>query len=594
MGVREMLAHNLDRGMALYEHERLIIKALLLGYRSDLPEELRSLFADTGTMHVFAISGLHVGILALLIIAVLRTLRLPMYRWAGFLFPALLFFVLATGFKASALRAFIMALLYWSAPLLRRKPNGFAAWGAAAMLVLALAPSQLKDVGFQYSFLIVFGLMVLYPIFEAHILPRLADDPYRLVVKNSWRARVFSGVERVGQLFCVSLAAWLCSIPMSWLFFNSFTWVAVPANLFVVPGTFLTVVAGILSMLGGMIHPEVSEIFNHAARLVVSGMLEIIAVLELAPRSRVWLVAPPLALVIFYYGLLFLGGLRVILAPLLWGLVALFIAYTSGVLINERKATTVHYVDADPGQGLVIKLKGGRGILIDGGPAYRTFRVERALKRAGVNRLDGVFLSHLDSNHYGALEGLLDSWPIERVYVPATIGRSAKLNRLLSKAESQGAEIVQVEPNMSWRWEEGFELKLLPTGLSKAGKADDRTLVFRLSGGAQSLLYLGGGGVTVEAALLNRPVDLTAPVFCIGNAGKGGGLSEAFLTEVKPKVVIAGGRAWSRAPVRQDAIRGLLSQKNITLMESERAQPIRYSFGTGAEAPEIEPPFRFF
>ena len=594
MGFREKLAKNLDRGLELYEHERLIIKALLLGYRSDLPDELRSLFADTGTMHVFAISGLHVGILALLIIGVLRTLRLPMYRWAWFLFPALLLFVLATGFKASALRAFIMAVLYWSAPMLRRRPNGFAAWSAAGMLVLALAPGQLKDVGFQYSFLIVFGLMVLYPALEALVLPHLKDDPYRLTVKNSWRAKMFLGLERVGQLFCVSLAAWLCSIPMSWLFFNSFTWVAVPANLFVVPGTFLTVVAGILSMLAGVIHPDIAEIFNHAARLVVSAMLGIIAVLERTPHSRLWLVAPPLALVFLYYGLLFLAGLRICRGLLLRGLLLVLVSYTGVVVVTDWRATTLYYPDVDPGQGIVLKLGGGQGVLIDGGPDYRAFRVERCLKRAGINRLAGVYISHLDSNHYAALESLVDTWRIERVWVPRGIGRSAKLSALLTKAEAQGAAVMHVEPGMRWRWDGGVELSLLKTGLSQAGQADDRSLVLRISRGAQSVLYMGGGGIAVEQALLKGSIDLAAPVLCSGNAGKGGMLSEAFLNEVRPAAVIAGGRAWSRAPVRQDATTLRLAQRGIDLMETERGRSIRYRLGKETEGPQMEKAFRIF
>ena len=247
--IRDKLSETLNRGLEDYDHQRLIIQALLLGYRSELPDELRSLFAGTGTMHVFAISGLHVGVISLLIIALLRSLRVPIHRWAWILFPALFFFVLATGFRASALRALIMATVYFLAPVLYRRSNGFAAWSAAGMLVLALAPNQLLDLGFQYSFIIVFGLMVLYPVLEKLFMPYLGDDPFRLPGINPWRDFSFGILERVGQLFCISLAAWLCSIPLSWLFFNSVSWVAVPANLLVVPGTFLTVVSGVLSLM---------------------------------------------------------------------------------------------------------------------------------------------------------------------------------------------------------------------------------------------------------------------------------------------------------------------------------------------------------
>ncbi|MFO1524184.1 MAG: ComEC/Rec2 family competence protein [Kiritimatiellia bacterium] len=99
----------------------------------------------TGTLHLFSISGLHVAMVAAILVFGLKRAGVRRDRWILWQFPALLVFVLATGAKASAIRALIMAALYWGAPLVRRRPDG-----AAALAASLIRPRPLAGAGVRH------------------------------------------------------------------------------------------------------------------------------------------------------------------------------------------------------------------------------------------------------------------------------------------------------------------------------------------------------------------------------------------------------------------------------------------------------------
>lgn len=281
-----------------------LLRALLLGYRRDLTEEVHDAFAVTGTLHIFAISGLHVGLVAGLIIFVLGAFRVSRVYWIAFLGPLLWAYTVSTGAKPSAVRACIMACVYWLAPLLRRKPDSFTALATAALLILVVAPNQLFEVGFILSFTVVSGLLVIYPLLKKNVADAFRTDPLR-VEPERLPIRVARSFGRyVGSLLALSLAAWLASAPLMAYYFGRLAPIALLGNVLVIPLAFLIVLAGALSLVLGACVNFFAVTFNHANVVLASALVHGIRAMSRVPGGSVRVASPPVWAVVAWYALL--------------------------------------------------------------------------------------------------------------------------------------------------------------------------------------------------------------------------------------------------------------------------------------------------
>lgn len=305
--LRGRAARQLTLGIETHPVATGMIQALLLGYRSRLSPELQQLFARTGTMHIFAISGLHVGIIAWLLLVLLTAAGVPRTRWAWAVIPLLGAYTLVTGMKPSAVRATAMASTYVLAAALRRKTDPFSALALAALLILLFRPAEIGDIGFIMSFTVVLGILLLYP-HVMHVLgPLWKPDPFR-VQEEPWYVRGLRGVGAyVGALVGLSVAAWLASAPISMAVFHRFTPVALLANLVAVPLTFLIVLAGFLSLTLGSVLVWAADIFNHAALSLIGMLIGLMRGLAAIPGSCIHVAVFPWWGLCLWYGALLAG-----------------------------------------------------------------------------------------------------------------------------------------------------------------------------------------------------------------------------------------------------------------------------------------------
>ena len=153
-----------------------IYPAILLGYKSELSPQLKNYFQRSGTLHLFAISGLHIGIVAAIIIQALSLIRIPRI-YTGCCGLCLTFlFVLITGSSPSAVRAFAMIAFYWLCLCIGRQRSALAAWTASALILLIIDPQQLWNVGFQLSYSVVFSILLLGLPLHHFLLRKLAPN----------------------------------------------------------------------------------------------------------------------------------------------------------------------------------------------------------------------------------------------------------------------------------------------------------------------------------------------------------------------------------------------------------------------------------
>ena len=294
-------------------------QAMLLGNRHAMTPVMRRIFVDSGTIHVFAISGLHIVLVAAVLVLVVSMLGVPRPYWVFFVVPLLVFYTVTTGARPSAVRACLMAALYFLAPLMGRKPSGLAAWTGTALIVYAFQPWLIYDIGCVLSFVVMGGLVIFCRPFCAAGQRLFRLDRFEAEARlldaggEKARARRLRGcakaVKFVSDSFAVSLAAWLASVPLTAYYFGRFTPGGLFANLVIGPCSFFIVVAGCLGMATSYVSAWVASCFNHAAGIFTLVMVKTAELTAACPgcHFRVGKWAPWMVWV-WFGGLLLLAG----------------------------------------------------------------------------------------------------------------------------------------------------------------------------------------------------------------------------------------------------------------------------------------------
>ncbi len=262
----------LDRGIVEKQSAlAALLRGMMLGETHELSEEQRAVFMQSGTMHLFAISGLNIGVIAAALQALLALARLP--RWARFVVGLLLLwiFVDITGASPSAVRAFVMAVFLQAAFVLQRPANVLAGLVGSAFAVLLVAPLQVFSASFLMSYTIVLALLVLgLPLGEAWLV---RWGPWRDLPKATWRWwqhrmdwlwRMATGAIAIGA------ATMLVSFLTGVQFFRLLTPGALLANLVLIPAAMVVTLGGFASLLCGLVGLGAGAVLcNHASALVL-------------------------------------------------------------------------------------------------------------------------------------------------------------------------------------------------------------------------------------------------------------------------------------------------------------------------------------
>jgi competence protein ComEC len=556
----------LARGLEDFPDQAGLLRAFMLGNREALPERAHRAFTTTGTLHIAAISGAHVVILAGLLLIPLKALGFSQTRWIYVMAPLLLLYALGTGLAASAVRACIMACVYWSAFAFRRRPDGPSSLALSALLILAVAPGQLWEAGFLLSFGVVAGLMVLVAPLSEPLLERLRPE---LPGRPTRRMQIRSAVARpVISLAVVSLAAWLVSLPMTAQYFNLFSPVGLVANLLVVPLASLILLTGCLTLTLGWVLPLGADIFNHANRVLVDLLLFLVDWFHRWPGGHLFVQAPPWWFAPCWYACLvaLVRGRR----RLRWaagGLAVLALLVGSFCSLRENRVTLA----ATPlGRGMAVLVEGPRadGILVDPGPGRVSRDLVRWLHTRGVDRLQAVVLTRATVDTAGALPALIEQIPVRELWLPASPVRSPTFTALVEQARQAGLEIKRLGRGDAGLWPGGVTWQVLhPDRDHVYGNALQGSLVLRVSRGPASALIAGAARPEWQAELLAQPMDVAASGLLVTSWASGSSWSETWLAQVRP-----GWRVRPPGDEESDQAAGIFSSLDYVLMEDQTAQ----------------------
>jgi competence protein ComEC len=572
----------LTLGLDASDQSTQLLLAMTLGRKTALTDEVSEPFMRSGTMHIFAISGLHIALIAGILLGLLRVIQLPRIACGWIVLPLIWFYTAATGWQPSAIRSTIMMTVVIGGWMLKRPGDLLNSLAAAAFIILLWDPRQLFQASFQLSFFVVLSIALIAPplnkirdrllqtdpMLPASLLPRWwrwADAPLR------WGTTCLT----------TSLAAWAGSLPLTAYYFHLFSPVTLLANVIIVPLAGFALMAELGSVVCGSWFPWATELFNNAAWLFMHSIVGTGNLLTKIPGSFFYVPAPHWILIAVYYAFLAVvmsGWLKTMRRKIVaGGALALIVVVYIGCSENSRGATELTVLPLNGGHAVFVDGAGRKNDwLVDcGNESAVEFTLKPFLRAHGVNKIPRLILTEGDVKNVGGAQRLDDLLGIGELWTSPVHFRSAAYNHIVAAFEkSPGRRRL-----FNGGQETGCWQALWPVATNNFSRADDNALVLLGNFSGTKILLLSDLGRAGQSELLARTNDLRADIVVAGLPDASEPLANALLDAVQPKVIVI---ADSEFPATRRASRELkerLALKQIPLIYTHTAGAVKIVTG---------------
>ncbi len=578
----------------LGEPDATLLAGAMWGERGTLPPDLRAEFQDTGTVHVLVTAGLHLGVVAGVALAGLRSARLGRVGASLTTIVIVWAYAALSGAHLPSLRAATMLSFALLAHASGRETYAWNALGAAAIVVTLLRPASVTTLSFALSFACVAAIFA--------FAPPIARACERFHTPT-WLA------EALGITLATQLGTW----PLTAAAFLVIAPYAPLANLVVVPVVGVAMLVG-FALLGASWLASVVPFAPFGWLALACANVEtslcdwIVAAVRAAsalPNAHVIATPPPAWTIVVYAIACVFAALAFARDRARAGIVAI-VAASALCLWPPRPAShdlVVTAIDVGQADALLVRTPRGHAILIDAGgrlergtsastssaAAIGERVVVPVLVRAGVHHLDAVLLSHPHGDHAGGLGPVLRTLGAD---VFADSGQSYgghAYRDALDVVRARGIRTRVPRGGDVWQTDDGVTLRFygpaLPLLRGTRSDINSNSLIFRLEYGRFRMLFVGDAGAETEARLLASGVDLRADVLKVGHHGSAYGSTPAFLDAVAPRIALISVGAHNLfghpAPQTIDA----LSTRGIAIYRTDRDGAIEVrTDGNGVEA----------
>ena len=462
-----------------------VLCALTLGDSRGMDDTIRDLFAAGGISHMLAISGMHIGFAGMGLYQLLRKKRVSIRASAALAGCVTFCFCLMTGMSVSARRALIMFFSWLIAAVTGRTYDSFCAAALAALVIVLPDPAVLTQSGLWLSFGCVLSLGILGP-----------------------RVGRAFGEGALARRLASSFAVFLGTLPLTCFFFRQFGACSVLVNLATIPLMPCLMVMGLIAGAAGMICVPAGVFLAGGCHVILAFLEELCKAAAALPHEVVITGQAPLWQVFASYGLLAAAYALTKNRPR-YVCRLLFAAATVGMILLAFRPAPLFRVDfLDVGQGdCTLISAGGTNVMIDCGSSSESTlwdrKIESALKYYGIGKLDVLFLTHGDLDHYSAFADYLDKQEqsagavkIAAVVTGENIGYDEELQEITDKAARLGISVATISPGMEIRTGKGKIRCLYPTGgqceaIDDSEDKNSRSLTLEASFGNLRLLLPG-------------------------------------------------------------------------------------------------------
>lgn len=531
---------------------RAVLRALIIGDRSEVSQHTRDVLSRAGCAHLLAISGLHIGLAASFAFFCFRVLLglseiTLMTGWAWRAAAALsagpmLFYGFVAGMSPSTERAVIMGMIYLAAVGLSREHDIINTLVVAALLILIARPAALFEVSFQLSFAAVCAIVMLV---GKRLQVPSASSPLPRYFKH--------GV----VLLMVSAAAVVGTLPLTLYYFNQASLVAPITNAVMVPVIgFFAIPLGLMAVGMVLFSPNLAAIPLKGALIIVKAALRAAEGVAALPWAAVKTVTPSSLEIVFYYGfawsILHLKTSRAARAMLVFLVVASTadIAYWRHERFHHNRLR-VTVVDVGQGQAVLLELPDGSCMMVDGGGFYKNrFDVGRwvvapFLWRKKIATVDTLVLSHAHPDHLNGLLYIARHFHVRQLWMNQDVAHTDTFRELMRIAAQKDIRVVHCtnqDPPIT-RAGVQFEVLYPPPDVVKHKKREpwrtinNNALVLKVCFGGIRFVFPGDIEAEAERELLELGADrLACDVLVVAHHGGATSSTPQFLAAAHPGI----------------------------------------------------------
>lgn len=501
-----------------------LAETIFLGRRERLADETDEAFRQTGTVHLLALSGLHLGILALFAYWLLRFLPGPVWLPAVCLLLMTVSYVVLVDARPPIVRASILVGSFCVAMILFRRHMFWNTLAAAWILVMCWSPTEIFQAGTQLSFVAVASLAWLsgYQAMTKKI------DPLRDLIEMTrpWPVKCWRNVLRwFGQMFVASLVVWLVTLPLVLFHFHAASpWTIILSPILIIPMGFA--LAGLMCLLAVSIALPVAV--PYVASLVsfpLWAMQETVGVTQQQVGFTIWSAGPPVWWVIGFYLVVATIGLLMITRrfPARWSVAVMALWLTVGFVWGTAQAIEAStrddlvctFVSVGHGTCVLIELPEGRNLLYDcgrlGSPRRASQSLSAVLWSKGIQHLDAVIISHDDADHYNGLPEVLERFSVGAVYCSDLMEKipSELVSVLLEDIRRRDIPLRTLSAGRSLQAHPDVDLTILhPTRKGVLGRDNANSIVLLIEYHGRRILLPGDlESPGTEAVIVERPID---------------------------------------------------------------------------------------
>ena len=566
---RRKLSANI--GKALPEPQSVVGLAMLLGYRGQIPPDLAEDFRKTGTSHLLAISGLHVGVMLFLsmgIAGVILGRRGHLYLLLPLVF--IWSYALISGSPVSVIRAAAMGSVFLAALALGRPRSVLPVLALAAAVMVGLTPRVLEQVSFQLSFAAVAGISLALP-YQAKVAEWISNSAEGR--RRGWQPWVRATSIWTATAAIMSVAATLATWPLVAFYFDRIPFAGIFVTLLALPALPFILVGTLATGLVSMIHPVLGQLVGLLAWVPLSYLVGLVSLAPAPTVSGSWVGLP---LVWAWYALLVglllarrPGGARSLAHRMGFFMRQWFAGVATARLAGQPPAMLVlppfwcwacrslraqvlggsdgrlhvYFFDVGQGDSALIVTPGGRQVLVDGGPeaGSAVTSLDKVLP-AGDRSLDLVALTHLDSDHSRGLLEVLARYQVGAVLEGANNQVGELYPRWRAALDREQVEVIPVQAAYRINLEPGVTLEVLNPRRDPIGgswqEENNNGLVLRLVHGQVSFLLAADIEAIAENYLVRQGATLESAVLKVGHHGSSTSTTAPFLGSVRPTVAV--------------------------------------------------------